>query len=358
MSEPSQDKQDQSSREVSSSAIKSLPPIEQALIEPALLGKVSGVPALLSWVIGLLALLALIIAVLYVGSLERTIAIVRSAHPAWLLLALAVQGATYVSAALVWRQTLRRAGHPRSLWTLVLLAGAKLFTDQALPSSGISGTMLVVSGLMRRHVPAEVAMAAMVAGLVSFDIAYLTVVLTSAGILWLHGRANLALVIGVAVFAVITIAVPTTVLGLKRWGNRWPISWFSRLPRMAILFRALAEAPTDLLGSPGLIIQATGLQLGIFIFDSLTLWLAFKAVGEVPEAWVVFVSFAIASMVATIGPIPVGLGTFEAGSVAMLSFLGVSIEEALAGTLLLRGLTFWLPMLPGIWLARREIGCL
>ncbi|MCX4148773.1 MULTISPECIES: lysylphosphatidylglycerol synthase domain-containing protein [Paraburkholderia] len=71
--------------------------------------------------------------------------------------------------------------------------------------------------------------------------------------------------------------------------------------------------------------------------------------------WVAFVSVAIASIVATIGPIPVGLGTFEAASVAMLSLLGVSVEAARAGTLLLRGLTFWLPMLPGIWLARREI---
>src|SRR4029077_7979535 len=35
--------------------------------------------------------------------------------------------------------------------------------------------------------------------------------------------------------------------------------------------------------------------------------------------------------------------------------LGVAIEAALAATLLLRGLTFWLPMVPGLWLARREI---
>ena len=34
---------------------------------------------------------------------------------------------------------------------------------------------------------------------------------------------------------------------------------------------------------------------------------------------------------------------------------GVSVEAALAATLLLRGLTFWLPMPPGLWLARREI---
>ena len=87
-----------------------------------------------------------------------------------------------------------------------------------------------------------------------------------------------------------------------------------------------------------------------------TLWLVFNAIGDVPEIWVVFVGFVMASMAATIGPMPIGLGTFEAGAVGMLHFLGVSIEVALAGTLLLRGLTFWIPMLPGVWLARREIG--
>ena len=63
----------------------------------------------------------------------------------------------------------------------------------------------------------------------------------------------------------------------------------------------------------------------------------------------------MASMAATLGPIPLGLGTFEAARVGMLNLLGVSVEAALAGTLMLRGLTFWLPMLPGIWLARREL---
>jgi uncharacterized membrane protein YbhN (UPF0104 family) len=39
----------------------------------------------------------------------------------------------------------------------------------------------------------------------------------------------------------------------------------------------------------------------------------------------------------------------------MLSFLGMAIETALAATILLRGLTFWLPMVPGLWLARLEL---
>lgn len=325
-------------------------------IVPIVLDKATRVRTGLAWVAGLVGILALVLVVLHLGSLERMVALARSARPGWLLLALLVQAGTYLCAALVWRQALRHAGHPRSLRTLLPLAVAKLFTDQALPSSGLSGTMLVVGGLIRRHVPPPVAMAAMLASLVSYDIAYLTAVLASAGILWLHDSASLPLLIGIGFFAAVTIAVPSAILSLKRRGERWPITWLKKLPGMAIVLRSLADAPTHLLYNPSLLFQTTILQFGIFALDALTLWLAFHALGDVPEIWVVFVSFVMASMAATIGPIPIGLGTFEAGSVAMLHFLGVSIEAALAATLLLRGLTFWLPMLPGIWLARREIG--
>jgi glycosyltransferase 2 family protein len=146
----------------------------------------------------------------------------------------------------------------------------------------------------------------------------LIMVLTSAGILWLESRSNLPLFTGVAIFAVVTIAIPSAVFGLRRWRDREPIAWLSKLIGVTALLRALAEAPTDLLHRPGFLIETTGLQLAIFMLDALTLWLAFKSIGSVPEVWVVFVSFAIASMAATIGPIPVGLGTFEAGSVGML----------------------------------------
>ena len=50
-----------------------------------------------------------------------------------------------------------------------------------------------------------------------------------------------------------------------------------------------------------------------------------------------------------------GLGTFEGTAIAMLHSHGLSIETALAATLLFRGFTFWLPMIPGLWLSRREL---
>jgi uncharacterized membrane protein YbhN (UPF0104 family) len=108
-------------------------------------------------------------------------------------------------------------------------------------------------------------------------------------------------------------------------------------------------------GYPQPMIQTVGLEIAGFALDALTLWLAFHALGAPVPTWTAFVSFMIASMTATIGPIPLGLGTFEAGCVGMLVVLGVAVEPALAATLLLRGLTFWLPMIPGLWLAKHEI---
>lgn len=63
----------------------------------------------------------------------------------------------------------------------------------------------------------------------------------------------------------------------------------------------------------------------------------------------------MASLVPTLLVMPGGIGTFEGTAVAMLHVFGVPLETGLAATLLLRGFTFWLPMLPGLWLAHREM---
>jgi glycosyltransferase 2 family protein len=152
-----------------------------------------------------------------------------------------------------------------------------------------------------------------------------------------------------------TVGDLAAVLGLKKRGKRRPIAWVIKRLAVTTRLRELTDAPMALLHSPRLLLQTVELQLGIFMLAAFTLGLAFNAIGEVPPLWAVFVNFAITSMVMTIGPIPVGLGTFEAASVGMPSLLSLSVEAALAGTLVLRGLTLWLPMLPDICLAWREI---
>ena len=307
------------------------------------------------WLSGFLTLGAVVLVVVHLGTLEQFTRLALAIQPGWFLLALVAQAATYLSASLAWRQTLRRAGHPRPLRTLVPLGIAKLFTDQVVPSSGVSGAILVTAALRRRGVPTHAAMAVLLVGLVSYFAAYLLVVLGALAILWLHHRSNAALLAAVAIFIVVVVTIPSAVLWMKEWGPRLLGRWVRRLPGAGHLLSTIAEAPTDLLRDPVLLLQTMGFELAIFALDSLTLWLVLRGLGQDPAIWIAFASFIMASMVATLGPMPLGLGTFEAGCVGMLHHLGVSIEAALAATLLLRGLTFWLPMLPGLWLARHEI---
>lgn len=77
-----------------------------------------------------------------------------------------------------------------------------------------------LGGLRRRHIPAQTAMAALLVGLVSFYTAYLTAALLSLGILWLHHQVNPALLAVAAIFSVVAVAIPATVLWLRHWSAR------------------------------------------------------------------------------------------------------------------------------------------
>ena len=330
--------------------------MRKAIRNSAVFRSLGALSSLAGWLFGGLMLAGVLLVVLHVGELAQFASLLRGAQPGWLLLALAFQAATYPAAAGVWQRTLDAAGAPLPLRSLVPLGIAKLFTDQALPSGGISGAALLVRALARRGVSADAAMQTVLVMLASYYSAYLIVAFVALGLLSLYHRANAALVISATVFAAITIAVPALVLSLKRWGRTGPPAWLRRLPGFKVWFERISTAPTDVLRNKRLLAESLFLQLGVFMLDAATLWIAFRALGAPIGFAVAFVSFVLASVVGTIGLVPLGLGTFEATAVALLHALGVTVEAAFAATLVLRGLTFWLPMLPGVWLARRELG--
>jgi uncharacterized protein (TIRG00374 family) len=104
-----------------------------------------------------------------------------------------------------------------------------------------------------------------------------------------------------------------------------------------------------------LLLSTTLLQILIIALDAATLWIVLAALGTRAHFGICFASFTLSSIIADVAPIPLGLGSFEAALVSLLTITGTGLEAAFAATILLRGLTFWAPMLPGLWLARREI---
>jgi uncharacterized membrane protein YbhN (UPF0104 family) len=305
------------------------------------------------WLFGLLALGALILVVVRVGELERFVQLARGAEPEWLLLALALQLATYACTASVWRSSLAVAGAPYSLRSLIPLSLAKVFIDQLLPSGGLSGAVILVRGLARRGIDAAIAGQTLLVALVSFYSAYLIAALAALAVLWLDHQTKPALVVAGALLGALAVGTFAAVAFLRRRGV--PPEWLTRVPDIADLFTKVATAPSTLLRDKRLISVTIALQLGVFALDTLTFWAVFFALARPISVATSFATFMAASVAATIGPIPLGLGTFEGTAVALLHVLGVEVEAALAATLLLRGFTFWLPMVPGLWLARREM---
>ena len=155
--------------------------------------------------------------------------------------------------------------------------------------------------------------------------------------------------------ALVAVGLPTLILASRRWQPRILMKAVAHVPALNQLMKASETASTGLLSQKLVLFRAVALQLTVFGLDALTFWIVFLALGQPIAPWVAFVSLLAASVAATLAPIPLGLGTFEAGAVAMLALVGVPPETALAATLLLRGLTFWLPMVPSLWLARREV---
>lgn len=308
-----------------------------------------------SWASGLLLLAALILVVRHFSEEQQLATLARDAEPSWLALAALLQLATYPCAAAIWYLALRGEPARPRLVELVPLGLAKLFTDQAVPSAGVSGTLLVVGGLIRRGVPRGRAVATMLVGLLAFYIAYAVAVAASLLALSQMGELDRLLLIPAALLGFLAAAVPVAIFGLgPRLADRLP-RVLKRVPMIRATVRELAEAPPGTIFPPRLAAETAALRLAIFALDAATLGIMLLAVGVPASPSIVFASFVLASVVATLTWVPGGLGTFEGSCVALLHSHGIGLEAALAATLLLRGFTFWLPMLPGLWVARREL---
>ncbi len=264
------------------------------------------------------------------------------------------QLATYAGVAIVWSRVLTRVGYPLRLSTLYPLAIAKLFADQAVPSGGVSGAAFFFHALGRRAVPNRIAFSVFVFATTAFFVAFLSAAMISFAALAFAGGATPALSASVAAFAAVILFLLVCVFAIFVLGFKAP-SWVTSHRRYEDFSRWIATATRQISAHRRLFLEATIIQLAVRFIDGLTLYLAFMAIGYPAPFAACFVAVAMASVAATVAPMPMGLGTFEAGMIATLSVFGVSVENALTATLVFRGLSLWLPLAPGFFIIQREI---
>jgi uncharacterized protein (TIRG00374 family) len=254
-----------------------------------------------------------------------------------------------------WQRVLTRQHIRTSLWQLMPLGLAKLFMDQVVPSAGLSGTLLVVRALKRRGVPDGASVSAVVVGLVGFHLAYGLALVTALVSLALSGdlsRRMLALAIAATFFIG---AMIVALIWLSR-GRRGPVrDLLLRIPGLKGFLQQLRDAPKGALHDKTLLAETTALQFGIFVLDAATLGVCLAALGASASPTGLFAALVIASLVATITIIPSGLGDVRRDDARDAAPGGRFDDERGRRGAAVPGLTLMLPLVPGLWLARREM---
>ena len=224
-----------------------------------------------------------------------------------------------------------------------------------VPTAGMSGNVVVVDRLTAIGASRPVALAALIMTIIAYYAAYGVVALVALVMLWLRGHVSWPIVALIGACLALSVAVPAlcAVAARKRAPKAIP-AWLRRFRPVCELFEMIREAPDRLVRDRTLEGKLTLLNGAVFALDGWTMQLCLFALGVNAPFGAAFAAFIMASIVVTLGPIPMGLGSFEAVSIGMLRALGVPFEAALSATLLFRGFTLWLPLIPGMFAARRR----
>lgn len=307
----------------------------------------------LSWLVGAATFGAVVIVILQFSDAAEFIQLLARIRPEWLLAAALSQALTYQCESEVWRTVTVAAGTPVSRLTTYQLGIAKLFVDQAVPTGGLSGTLVYVEGLRRSGVDRRVAISGVVVDTFSYYAAYALCVTVALVIAAADDTLNGPLAAVAAIFAIASTAFAIAVLmqlGLRAGPLRRALG---RVRFLGDALKLLEEVDPTLAHNPRVLCRAIMWQVGIQMLDALSVWFLLLSLGASVDLRTAFTSYMFSALFRTLSFAPGGLGTFEAAAVMILKSAGVPLPTAFSATLLFRGLNFWLPMLPGMWFARR-----
>jgi uncharacterized membrane protein YbhN (UPF0104 family) len=308
------------------------------------------------WGFGLLLLAAVLLVAAHAAEGREFAFLLTRSAPAWLLLAALLQAATYLSQAAVWDVVLLRTRFRASIWALYKMSVAKLFVDQAVPSAGISGSVLIAQGLQRRGVARGPVMACVVVETITNYSALILALLLALFISTWTQHARGLVWSASAVFIALSLALIVFLMRLSRGGGPVHVPRaFARIPGAKTLLEALADAPPELARRPRVLAEATGFNFIIHLLDAATLWALLRSVGVEAPPTGVFTAFMLSTLVRQLSIVPGGLGTFEAASLGTLTLMGIPLGAAVSATILFRGFSFFVPLVPGLLLSRGEL---
>ncbi len=235
--------------------------------------------------------------------------------------------------------------------TMAGLAATRLFA-----TAGAGGIALTAWALRRSGMEARLVACRMVAFVVLLYGVYAGSVLLDGvglGTGLLPGGGSFALTIVPAIVAaVLTAAVGAMALlpgDIERRLGRWASGsgriahWVARAVTVPALAASGVRTAIELIRErdPGLLGAVAW-----WGFDICVLWAMFHAFGSPPPFTVIWMSYFI-GMLGNLLPLPGGLGGVEGGMIGAFAAFGVNLDLAVLAVLSYRGISFWLPTIPG-----------
>ncbi len=228
-------------------------------------------------------------------------------------------------------------------WLRFVLAQLAASFITPLAPQGLGGVYVLERFVERTGVPRRQSITAVTvsAGMASPIVHILLVILA----LTMLGWDRSALVKGIQPWHILVTVGVVAAVALVLW----------RTGRLSRARESLKGSIQDLLRvwrNPFKGVELFGGALGVTLAYIATLYLSLLAIGVQTSPVTVATVYLLGSVVGSASPTPGQLGVLEGAFVAGLTAFGVSTSQAVAGVLLYRLLTFWLPIVPGLFAFR------
>jgi uncharacterized protein (TIRG00374 family) len=277
----------------------------------------------------------------------------RFAHalPVWIAIACAFE----VLSVLAYVPAFRAVFCRRMSWATSYKIGvAEEGAGSLFPLGGAGSLALGVWALRRGGMPSdEIARKTVAFFLLTSAVPVGLLLLLGAGLatgILPGGGGGLLLTVVPAVVAAGAIAATLALRGLSRGaearirrrgeGSRW----VRLAPALSATSDGIDEALHQLRQADPLLL--VGL-VGFLVFDLLTFWASFRAVGASPELTLIWMAYLIGQLGNWL-PVPGGIGGVELGLVGALVLYGLPAITATAAVLLYRVIELWIPAFLGL----------
>jgi uncharacterized protein (TIRG00374 family) len=233
---------------------------------------------------------------------------------------------------------------------------AGLVATRLFAAAGAGGVALTAWALRRSGMESRVVACRMVAFMVLLYVVYAASLLIDGiglGSGVFPGGGSFAITILPAIVAALLFALAGAMALLPGDLERRLSRWASGSGRLAHWTARAATAPA---------LAASGIRTAIDLirerdvgllgalawwgFDISVLWAMFHAFGSPPPFTVIWMAYFV-GMLGNLLPLPGGLGGVEGGMIGAFAAFGVDFNLSVLAVLSYRGISFWLPTLPG-----------